>query len=151
MKPTNHPGRKATIAQGANFARSRGGFTLTEVVVASFLLAILFGAVLRSFTYSRRAVSLIENRLACTQLAREEMEILKSRTFGDNALSIGNNKVLPSYPSDSRRRRGYYNVSYAAGNDNQIKDITVVVLWSEPTGAEHSVSLTSSIGIALHK
>ena len=147
--------------------KRRAGFTLAEVVVASLLVAIIFSAVLRSFSYAGRTAAHVECRLACAQFAREVMERLKVKAFNDASLNPGSNKRFTANPDKNEVNAGLsqliassnklidadynFSVAYAPGGNNQIKDITVVVVWDETTGARHSLSITSSMGMALHK
>ena len=130
--------------QTAATHRKRGGFTLIEVVFASAIVMLSAIAIVNAFSYARRTVSVLENRLACLHIARTAMENLRSQSYSVAALSVGTNKTLPGYPS----ARGYYNVVQGSG---ETKDITVVVKWVEPTGRTNSVSLTSTQSRGLHK
>jgi type II secretory pathway pseudopilin PulG len=124
----------------------RAGFTVTEVVVASAVMATVFLALMGFFSFARRSGSLTENRLACTHIAREAMETLRSRAYTAEELSPGLGKrPLPGFPND----RGYYDVVENA--DGNTKDITVVVEWEEPWGMKQSVSLTTSHSRGLHQ
>ena len=125
--------------------RKRGGFTLIEVVFASAIVMISAIAIVNAFSYARRTVSVLENRLACLHIARSAMENLRSQSYPAAALSVGTGKTLPGYP----RARGYYNVVQGTGT-GATKDITVVIQWVEPTGQTNSVSLTSTQSLGMH-
>lgn len=125
----------------------RGGFTLTEVIVSSFLITVIFAALTAFLSFARRGNSMTENRASSIHIARQAMETLHSKLYNDPLLSIGNNKrPLPGYPDN----RGYYNVSYADPVKKNVKDITVVIEWVEPWGMQRSVSLTTSHTESLH-
>ena len=125
--------------------RKREGFTLTEVVVASAIIMLVFGALIGSFTYARRSVALTEERLVCLHIARQAMESLRTHSFTSSELAVGIGKTLPGFPGD----RGHYDVTLEA--NGKTKNITVVVDWVAPWGLSQSVSLTTSVSESLHK
>ena len=140
---------------------SRSGFTIVEVVVASSILLISVLAVTNAFSYSRRTVSLTENRLACLHIAREVMETLRTENYNSSILTLtpeGTKKrPIPKYPFEDGTyypsARGYYTVTLSTGGEGgDAKDITVVIEWQEPIGSKiHSVSLTTSHSRGLHR
>lgn len=141
MRDSNHNRRGAP----ARKQRRRAGFTLTEVIVGSLLITIIFAALTAFLSFARRSNSLNENRAACTHIARQAMETLHSKLYDDALLSVGNNKrPLPGFDN----ARGYYNVR--ANSDDTLKDITVVVEWVEPWGLARSITLTTSHCRSLH-
>ena len=127
------------------FFLKREGFSLTEVVVASAIIMLVFGALIGSFTYARRSVALTEERLVCLHIARQAMESLRTHSFTSSELAVGIGKTLPGFPGD----RGHYDVTLEA--NGKTKNITVVVDWVAPWGLSQSVSLTTSMSESLHK
>ena len=141
MSGNNHNRRYAPAAK----ERRRAGFTLTEVIVGSLLITIIFASLTAFLSFARRSNSLTENRAACTHIARQAMETLHSKLYDDPLLNVGNNKrPLPGFDN----ARGYYNVS--RNSDDTLKHITVVVEWVEPWGLTRSVTLTTSHSLSLH-
>ena len=124
---------------------NRKGFTLTEVVVASAIMMMVFVAMMGSFSYARRSESIAENRLGCLHIARQSLESLRTQAYSTAALNVGTKKTLPGFP----RSRGYYDVTEDA--DKRTKNITVVIEWVELWGMKQSVSLTTSLSESLHK
>lgn len=126
----------------------QGGFTIVEVVIASSILLISVLAVTNAFSYSRRTVSISENRLACLHIAREVMETLRIEPYASPLLAIKNNQQLPGYPV----ARGHYDVVKTTGITGEAKDITVVIDWVEPSSTrKRSISLTTSHSRGLHR
>ena len=120
---------------------SKLGFTIVEVVVASALMVLVFAAVFGTLSAGRRSVSLVENRLAALHIARETVENLRSLGFFDTALSAG----VHNLPGG----RGQYSITNI--DSGQTKNVAVTIVWVEPTGAEKSLSLTTSFSKSLHR
>lgn len=121
--------------------RARAGFTLTEAIVASVVLAMVFTALLSAISVARRSVSLAENHRAAVHLARGAIEDLRRFGYTAPELAVGT-RPLPD------GRGSYKVVADANGWD---KDITVNIDWVEPNGKIHTVSLTTTISRSLHK
>ena len=134
------------------------GFTLVEVMVASFILVLSVLGTVGAFSYARRTVSRTENRLASLHIAREVMETLRAESYDSALLEIPAKKtvkrglvsdVLTKYD----KKRGYYEVTETiSSNDGAKKEITVVIEWEEPADAMRtlSVSLTTFHSRGLH-
>ena len=122
-------------------SRKREGFTLTEVVVASAILMIVFVATLEMFTFARRSASITENRLASLHVARQTLESLVNLSYTSPFLTVGTKQLQDN--------RGRYIVT--EDTNTKTKDITVIVEWVETWGLEQSVSLTTSLSRSLHK
>lgn len=124
----------------------RAGFTFVEMVIASALLAILAASLYTVFSFSLRSARYASDRLANLNRARAALEHLCSRPYVDSLLAVGNQKrPLPNLAAEA----GYYSVT--EHSDGKVKDITVVVEWTDPWGADQSVSLTTSRCKGLHK
>ena len=138
--------RRTTVPRGVRHRRAAcAGATLVEVVVASALLAILSASLLSVFSFSRRSAKLASDRLVSLNRARAALEYLRSQPDGAGLLAVGDRKrPLPNLAEDD----GYYRVTEANGGN--VKDITVVVEWTEPWGAAQSISLTTSLCRGLH-
>ena len=120
---------------------NRDGFTLTEVVVASAIMIMVFGAVFETVSFGRRCGSITENQLASLHIARQTLETLVIKNYTSADLAVGT-KQLPG-------NRGSYVVT--EDSDGKTKNITVVIKWVEPWGLKQSVSLTTSFSRSLHK
>jgi len=65
---------------------SRGGFTLTEVMVASTLLMIFLGGFLASFMMGARALDMSTNHYRATAIARNRIQ--RARSFDYDSLTL---------------------------------------------------------------
>jgi Tfp pilus assembly protein PilV len=126
--------------------RRVAGFTLIEVVVASLLLMVGLVALLESMSYARRSAELSGNRIEHLHLARKALEVLRKESYSSPLLAIRQGvRPVPGLPSAA----GYYNV--VENSSARVKDITVVIEWTETTGQEQAVSLTTSMSESLHR
>ena len=69
------------------------GLTLTDVVVASALLAVSIVPMLRGLTGSHMTSTAIEHKTQSLILAKSKMEEIKARCAGDYSISFGENNV----------------------------------------------------------
>jgi len=120
---------------------TRGGFTITEVVVASAVLAIVFLALLGALSTASRNQAHIENRLESLHYAREILDQFSRVSYSSAAFSVGT-KQLPD-------NRGYCVITQDGSGDN--KTVTVVVNWTETWGKTQSVAVSTSFCRSLHK
>ncbi len=120
---------------------NRSGFTITEVVVASALLAIVFSALLAALSTAIRNQARIENRLKNLHYARETLDQFSRMSYSATAFAVGT-KQLPG-------NRGYCVITEDGSGDN--KTVTVVVTWKEVWGQTNSLSVSTSFCRSLHK
>ena len=66
--------------------RSRGGFTLTEVMVASTILMIFLGGFLASFVMGIRTLDMTTSHYRATAIARNRIQ--RARSFDYNSLPL---------------------------------------------------------------
>lgn len=110
------------------------GFTLTELLIALFVLSVVLLA-LSTMVYSvMRATTQSKGMAAATTLAQDRMERLKNINFG--ALASGSNSTTLGNIA--------YNCDWNIGASGNIKTITVTVSWTDRVS--HSISLTSLWG-----
>ena len=121
--------------------RGSDGFTVTEVVVSSFIMMVVFVSIFNCFSFARRSASVSENQLASLHIARTTLEQLVAKSYTSSDLAVGT-KQLPN-------NRGRYVVTEDSGG--KTKNITVFINWVEPTGMQLSVSLMTSLSRSLHK
>jgi hypothetical protein len=113
---------------------------VTEVVVASAVMLVVFAAVFGTVSFGRRSGSVIENRLYCLHMARQTLEMLSYGTYA-------NLKVGTTYLSTDKTR--YYTVT--EDSDGMTKNVNIVIGWKEPLGMTQSVSLATSFSKSLHQ
>ena len=121
--------------------RNREGFTLTEVVVSSAIMTIVFLAMLATLSTARRIQAVTEKRQACLHVAREMLETLQNKGYDSSDFGVG------TYPLSNDK--GQWTISQVSGE--RTKDVTVVVNWTDLSGAAQTVSLTSSFSRSLHR
>lgn len=119
----------------------REGFTLTETVVASAVMAVVFLATFGMISFARRSSSITENRLAALHIGRQVMESLVCQSYTSTNLTVGTKQLAGN--------RGTYVVTEDA--DGKTKNIAVTINWVEPTGLRQSISVTTSHSRSLHK
>lgn len=139
-KPKSLRPVRARLAQ-LIVANSESGFTLTEIVVASAIMALVFMAVLSSISLARRINSFTENRLNAMHMARSILEEIAHGSYEDASYAPGRSQ-LPD-------NRGYIEITQS--DVEKVRDVTVVINWVEPHGAEHSITLTTSHSRSLHR
>jgi Tfp pilus assembly protein PilV len=78
-----------------NKRKFRGGFTLTEAVVAAALLLVAMVPILKALTQANLNTVLIERRTQCLCLAQEKLNDIKARSiYGFDTISSKENEVL---------------------------------------------------------
>ena len=101
-------------------------FTLTEVIVATVIVALVFGGLISSFMVVRRYVNRAHGRLTAVNLARTTFDNLyrdvRADTWDTGNLSAGNAVNLPNYNIDEggiqvAYSNGGYLVSAVGGRD----------------------------------
>ena len=130
------------------------GFTLVEVMVASFLTLLILGGLLMSFVVGRSSASIAKHKAQAMYLIQQRMEQFRSMEFdklvatGDNMREQVENSIeLDNYPGAgepllcSRRTVVNNNPQF-----NDAVEITVVVSWTQRTmgGSIDSVEKAST-------
>lgn len=121
--------------------RRRAAFTLVEICVAAFLLALAFGAVFATLSSSRQSLVMAENRLVAVHEARAAMEGLRRSSYSAPELAAGTWSLLGG--------RGRYVVTDMGDGWN--KNVDVQVDWQDFEGRTHTVTLTTTVSRSLHK
>ena len=93
----------------------KSGMTLVEVLVASAILAGTLAAGITVFVQNRAAVCMIEKSVDAMHTARGQMELLRSLSYHNEALSSG----VHTYDG------GVYTVTGSV----DLKDIEVTAYW----------------------
>jgi Tfp pilus assembly protein PilV len=70
-------------------ASRRDGFTLSEVVIASTVVALTIGMFVGTFVVAERSTAIADERIKAVHLARLNMETLLTNTYYSSALSVG--------------------------------------------------------------
>ena len=103
--------------------KSRGGFTLTEVLVASALLISAIIPILHGMTSVHSSSAIIEQRIRSLDLAQAKTDEIKARSvyhysdnFGQNNVSLGNGYMTNI--SDSVVNSNLRKITIMAGFDN---------------------------------
>ena len=117
----------------------RQGFSLIEVVIAIFIITVMFAfyqAALRSTALARSA----KYKDLALRIANNKMEELRAGGYGSlPASSPFSDPLLSSLPSGSAA------MSISDYND-KTKQVSAIVSWKELAGSEsHSVSLSTLI------
>lgn len=122
--------------------RSNGaqGFTLIEVMVASFVVLTGLGAALVTFTAMARTARLTAAASEALHRARANAEELQLRTFADEALAEGSHAMSG----------GYYVVEPYAGHSTS-RRVTLYQRYPKPDGTTTQLVLTTVLTSVLHK
>ncbi|MDZ8120309.1 type IV pilus modification PilV family protein [Pontiella agarivorans] len=133
-------GRKAA----RNGKAKKGGFTLIEVLVASFISVMAVSSAFMLLTQSMDILRSSSNRLDALQQTRGAVEYLRSLAFTEDELNIGNHTTTRNGQQFS------YTVSKYEGDDN-LKLINVRTNWrSEVADADRELELETVICAPLH-
>ncbi|MCK5850380.1 MAG: prepilin-type N-terminal cleavage/methylation domain-containing protein [Kiritimatiellae bacterium] len=77
--------------------KSKDGFTLVEMVIASFILAMVFGGAMKCFVAAARSQYLANEYYAASVLARNRVEYAKIYPFQSLAMLIETDVQLDRY------------------------------------------------------
>ena len=133
--------------------QSRAGFTILEVGMASFVLAMAIATAVTVLQHGLRAVDTARNMTLAGQIMQSEMEILRLQNWAQicalpekatvdptTTITSGNSTSLDSTLSTiASRFTCTRTVADITGRVN-IKLITLQVRWSGVDGRSHSVS-----------
>lgn len=113
---------------------SDSGFSLTEVIVATFLMVVGFMALSQLLIGTMAASTLSRHTMTATSVAQSKMEELLANGYEN--LSNGSNTA-----------ESYYDVSWtnSATSVSTLKKITVVVAWTDHRENQHDVEMSSLI------
>lgn len=101
-----------------NKRKFRGGFTLTEAVVAAALLLIAMVPILKALTQANLNTVIIERRTQSLCLAQGKLNDIKARSiYGFDAISSQDNEVLT----------GSYLCNTVIGGSGYLKTVSVSV------------------------
>lgn len=115
------------------------GFSLVEVLVASFLLVIGFLALSRLVIGMMMAADLSRRTMGASSIAQGKMEDLLAGGF--DAASSGSEGV------DLDDVANYYTVAWTSTVSSvaSIKDVSVATKWTDHRGKQHQVELESML------
>jgi len=118
-------------------AKKDSGFTLVEVVVATFILVLGFLSLSQLVISSMQASTISRHTVAATSIGQSKMEELLAA--GYDSVSSGSETV------DS-----YYTVAWTStvGSVNSVMNIDLSVGWTDHRGTERSVELSSLVSEA---
>lgn len=122
---------------------SQAGYSMVEVLIAALILAMVCLGVLEGLVFLRRSAAMTENRLTSLHLARETLELLRTKKYYDSALEAQSYQLKLPAPYSGRYEVW---VNYA----ERTKTITVTIQWREVWGMPQEVSLTTLMSESLH-
>ncbi len=116
--------------------RSRRGFTLVEMIVATLLLAIGVAGSLAAFSAATRATTAADRNQTAMLLARQKLTEIELRpdtlTGGDQDGDFGSD--YPDY---------HWQQSVETTDFQNLFQVTVTITWGMRTGVPHQVSLAT--------
>jgi prepilin-type N-terminal cleavage/methylation domain-containing protein len=133
--------------------RARRGFTILEVMMAAFVLAMGIATSITALQYGMRAVDTARNMTLAGQIMQSEMEILRLQNWTQVLALVGRNRVDPSttitsgtsttldstLTSIASRFECYREVATIPSRSN-ILLITLSVTWTGLDGRAHAMS-----------
>jgi len=118
--------------------KNQRGFTLTELLIALFILSVVLLA-LSTMVYSvMRATAQSKGMATATTLAQDKIESFKNLSYSSLTLGTFNEPITPSGSSIT------YNRQWTVSTVGNIKTITVIVSWTDRL--PHNVSITTVRG-----
>lgn len=126
---------------------NKHGLTLVEVIISALILAITAGGVLTIFTMEKAVVARTGRKMQAMDFSRQTLERLKNEVdantwpnSGALASAVG---VAATLPTSELKDKFSGTRSYTVTNinadgdatyeDDEYKQVTVTVDWSEPT------------------
>lgn len=123
----------------------RAGFTLTEMLVASFISVAVVAGTYSVSVHSFRLLRAASNRNAALDSARSAMEYLRTLPFNDSDLAEG------TYASPLADLEFNYNVALVSSN-GLLKRVVVQTPWyNTVTERQSFVELAGVVGSPLHE
>ena len=130
------------------------GFTLLEVMISAFLIILIIGGMLTSYTTGRRTAAMLGAQAVAMHQARACMECIFSHLYDSSELGTGVHQFSELNLGMNPLPDGNYAVSYNTSTNyvsQSVKDVVVRVNWVEIAGSEtSSVVIASSMASALH-
>lgn len=121
---------------------SNEGFTLIEMVIAATMMAMALAVFATALTMSGKAVQAGKNQIVAVNYAREELETVRTKAFGDPMLAVGTTTFT------NKPYKGQRVVSLITTN---IKSVAITVVWTNNVvGGAYTARLTSAYCSALH-
>jgi len=124
-------------------------FTLIELLIAIFILAVGIVGVLQAFPLGTRIASFSKMSTVATQLAQAKIEDMISGSYFDLSSSLEGYGEIPGFESYKRATAvDYYDpvTATTTGSDTGIKKIEITVFFKSPLGvSEKEVKITSLI------
>ncbi len=132
-------GRLAWSRGPAPLGRSQGGFTLVEVIVASFVLVVGVLSVLAGYSDSRKLTLVAERRATMSHLAQREVERLQALTFAELAM-----KTLPTHSTETTNPDYYYDRSGYSCSEEKGEGC---LDWTREAGKEEERLVSATGGV----
>lgn len=110
---------------GSKKSKKSGGFTLIEVLITIFLLAVVLISLISAFLYGFNILSRIKQVAVATQIVQEEMEQVRNMDF-DSVLLLG---TTFTHEDLGQLLEGQGTLALEAGPGDDIKKLTVSVTW----------------------
>ncbi len=135
--------------QGGEFTHC-AGLSLIEVVVALFIIALVFGGVYGMSSQSTNSLSLVRGETRAIEAAQYEIERLRSMSWASimalgssYSISESENESLAQVPSGS----GSVTITPYPPTDTSatLRTISVEIRWEGASGHTNSTSLTTLI------
>jgi Tfp pilus assembly protein PilV len=122
---------KKMLSPAGIINKHRKAFTITEVVVASLLLAVAIVPILQALTSAHVSTIVIEQKTRSLTLAQAKLDEIRARaiynysgSFAQTNLSIGNSYLcnVADTPVDSNLRTITVSVGYDLNGDTTLTD-----------------------------
>ncbi len=119
--------------------RSQSGFTLVEVIIATFVLVVGVLSVLAGYSASRKLTLVAERRATMSHLAQREVERLQALTFAELAM-----KSSPTHSTEPTNPDYYFDSSgYSCGEEKGEGCLD----WTREAGKEEERLVTAAGGV----
>jgi len=129
--------------------RFKQGFTLIELIIAIFVLAVGIVGVLYMFPMGTQIGKSAQMATTATQLGQAKIEELVSKSYGEVSSSTEAYGKIPGFEAYKRITAvDYYDPVNAitTSSDTGIKKVAITVFWKSPLGVtEKSINLVSLI------
>ncbi|MBA7495631.1 hypothetical protein ES702_06220 [subsurface metagenome] len=116
------------------------GFSLIELMVAVTILALAIFGIFHAYSVGFMGMSDARDRTVATNYAREKMEEIKNKSFGD---IIGDPPA--DSPADIPGTKFKRKVTVADEVTDELKKVTTVISWDDRNGIPKEVKLETLI------